>query len=74
MINYEELIKCLHEINEQINELKEDGITDNIKLLKHARFTHKNINDEIGHLSGLKRILDDSSGDHGYILSKDEMQ
>jgi superfamily II DNA or RNA helicase len=47
MINYEELIKCLHEINEQINELKEDGITDNIKLLKHARFTHKNINDEL---------------------------
>ena len=35
---------------------------------------HKNINDEMGHLSGLKRILDDSSGDHGYILSKDEMQ
>jgi hypothetical protein len=34
----------------------------------------RDINDEMGHLSALKRTLDYSSGDHGYVLSRDEMQ
>ncbi len=49
-MNSDELFSIVQEITEQVSELREDGIENPDKILKHLRFTHKNIPNDLKEL------------------------
>jgi superfamily II DNA or RNA helicase len=56
-MNHTDLMEYIEKISEQINELREDGIENPDKILKHLRFSHTEISNEIKELIITKPLL-----------------